>query len=551
MSEREEPTGSLPGEPSPGPTLPELGETIGPYHLLGVLGTGGFGVVYEAEQSQPVRRRVALKVIKPGMDSATVVARFEAERQALAVMDHPCIAKVFDGGMTDPAQGSRPYFVMELVRGDPITEFCDKNRLNIRERCALMIRVCEAVQHAHAKGVVHRDIKPSNILVRYGADGHAEPKVIDFGVAKALNQRLSEQTIFTDRGQVIGTPEYMSPEQAEMSGVDIDTRSDVYSLGVVLYELLTGALPFSREEIRSAALAEMARIIREVEPPRPSTRLSTAASKDAESAQKIVNARRSELRTIAGELRRDLDWVVMKCLEKERERRYSTATALGEDLEHFLRDEPVEAGPPSLGYQGAKFIRRHRISVALGLSIAMLGAVSGSMMLWSLAQADRAREDRDALRTILAYERRELSDPLRVNRVDAVLDLTWSVFGETPDGADVASEYVSWFADHSQPIHRRWTDPERAARAESALNNIIRVVEAVDDPGGDSVKYLAKGELWQIYAQTGRLRDARAVAQDERVEAALVGMIGASGTAQDWPLEAFTPKLSKRLGLTR
>ena len=353
----------------------------GKYKVLGVLGEGGFGIVYEAEQERPMRRRVALKVIKPGMDSKTVVARFGAERQALAVMDHPNIARVLDGGATE--QGY-PYFVMELVRGIPITEFCDTHTLGIRERVELFRAVCDAVQHAHSKGVIHRDIKPSNVLVEYEG-GKATVKVIDFGVAKAIDQRLSEQTIFTERGQLIGTPEYMSPEQAEMSGLDIDTRTDVYSLGVVLYELLTGVTPFDRQTLRRAAFGEIQRIIREEDPPRASTRLSSLReSGSAEEVERITKRRRVREAELAEALRRDLDWVLLRCLEKDRERRYSTAEALREELERYLADEPVEAGPPSLFRRGRRrliVLLHSKRSIALcALMIGM--AVTGSILHW-------------------------------------------------------------------------------------------------------------------------------------------------------------------------
>ena len=366
------------------------GDRIGRYRLIEILGQGGFGVVWRAEQTEPVRREVALKLIKPGMDSAAVLARFEAERQALAVMDHPCIAKVLDGGATE---SGLPYFVMELVRGEPISDFCDRHKLSIAERIGLFIQVCEAVQHAHIKGVIHRDLKPSNILIEYHAEGVPRPKIIDFGIAKALNQRLAEATIFTEQGQMIGTPEYMSPEQAEMSGLDIDTRSDVYSLGVVLYELLTGGLPFEPKTLRAAGYAEIQRIIREVDPPRPSTRLGSVGGDEA-TRTRIVEARRADLRELSTALKRDLDWVVMRCLEKERSRRYDGASDIADELRRYLNHEPVVAGPPGAAYRARKFVRRNRGPVAAGLVVAaaLVAAVIGTTwgMLWAMDERSRA-----------------------------------------------------------------------------------------------------------------------------------------------------------------
>jgi len=318
------------------------GTRIGPYKLLQQIGEGGMGVVYMAEQEQPVRRRVALKIIKPGMDSAQVIARFEAERQALAMMDHQNIARVLDVGTT---QSGRPYFVMELVHGVPITRFCDDNKLTLRERLELFVPVCQAIQHAHQKGIIHRDIKPSNVLVTM-YDDKPVPKVIDFGVAKAMEQRLTEKTLFTQFGTLVGTFEYMSPEQTEMNAFGVDTRSDVYSLGVLMYELLTGTTPLERSRLRQAALGEMVRMIREEEPPRPSTRLSSSGN-----LPKIAAARKAEPKRLALLVRGELDWIVMRCLEKNRSRRYETANALARDVERYLKDEPVEACPPSVGYR--------------------------------------------------------------------------------------------------------------------------------------------------------------------------------------------------------
>ncbi|MGP1345672.1 MAG: tetratricopeptide repeat protein [Phycisphaerales bacterium] len=356
---QDRPVGRVPG-------IERSGDLIGRYKLLELIGEGGFGSVWMAEQREPVRRRVALKVIKLGMDTKQVVARFEAERQALAMMDHPNIARVLDGGSTETG---RPYFVMELVRGVPLLEYCTKHGVDTRTRLELFVRVCQAIQHAHQKGIIHRDIKPSNVLVTMH-DGVPVPKVIDFGIAKATNSELTQRTLFTEHRQIIGTPAYMSPEQAELSGLDVDTRSDIYSLGVLLYELLTGTTPFAPDELLSKGFAEMMRIIREVEPARPSTRLSML-SKHA-SGTTGAPGDPLEIRRIGALVRGDLDWIVMKCLEKDRRRRYETANALAADIDRHLSDQPVTAGPPSARYRLGKFVKRNRTGVLAGGLIALL-----------------------------------------------------------------------------------------------------------------------------------------------------------------------------------
>lgn len=366
-----------------------VGSTIGAYKLLERIGEGGFGIVYAAQQSTPVRRIVALKIIKPGMDTRQVIARFEQERQALAMMDHPNIAKVFDAGATS---AGRPYFVMELVRGIPITQYCDENRLTPRERLELFIPVCHAVQHAHQKGIIHRDIKPANVLVTLH-DGRPVPKVIDFGIAKATSAPLVNMTVYTEFRQFIGTPEYTSPEQAEMSGLDIDTRSDIYSLGVLLYELLTGGTPLDRSMFREAALGEICRIIRDVDPPRPSTRLQTRK----QTLATIAAQRRTEPARLPRIIRGDLDWIVMRCLEKDRTRRYDSAGNLALDIQRFLVHEPVSAGPPTVVYRLRKLIRRHRSAFAViaGGIFLLLAAVLGTS--WQAYRATMAEREQRRL----------------------------------------------------------------------------------------------------------------------------------------------------------
>src|SRR6516164_9261837 len=355
----------------------QVGDRVGQYKLREKIGEGGCGVVYVADQEEPVRRRVALKVIKVGMDTKSVIARFEAERQALAMMDHPNIAKVFDAGSTTTG---RPYFVMELVRGIKLTEFSDQNRLATEQRLELFIKVCQAVQHAHQKGIIHRDLKPSNILVTLN-DGAAVPKIIDFGIAKATEGRLTELTVYTELNQLIGTPAYMSPEQALMTSVDIDTRSDIYSLGVLLYELLTGKTPFENKELLTLGLDEMRRTIREKEPLRPSTRLSTLSHLELDTTAK---ARGMEAPRLCSLLRGDLDWIVMKCLEKDRARRYGTANDLAADLKRHLNSEPVVARPPSRLYEFRKTVIRHKVGFAAAGVVVVALALGLGISTWSL-----------------------------------------------------------------------------------------------------------------------------------------------------------------------
>ena len=421
------------------PLAAASGSVCGPYVLVRRLGEGGFGVVYLAEQECPVRRKVALKIIKLGMDTRQVIARFEAERQALALMDHPHIARVLDGGATE---SGRPYFVMELVQGVPVVEYCDTHGLDICERLELFALICQAVQHAHQKGIIHRDLKPSNILVGT-VDGRPQPKVIDFGIAKALRERLTDKTLLTDAHQMIGTPQYMSPEQVDNS-VDIDTRSDVYSLGVLLYELLAGRTPFDLQRLRSAA--EIQQVIREVEPPRPSARVSmlrttggsptpgpktsgpVAAEMSAVAVggiQDVARQRRTDAVTLVRQLRGELDWIVMKALEKDRAQRYDSASALADDVVRFLRDEAVSAGPPSHTYRFRKLLKRHRAAfaataaVTISLLLALVGTLAG------LVQVNAARSsERDQRRKAEASEQAARSEAQRANEMAGFLKQT-------------------------------------------------------------------------------------------------------------------------------
>jgi serine/threonine protein kinase len=375
----------------PVPPTETPGDMVGPYKLMEKIGEGGFGVVYVAEQREPVRRRVALKIIKLGMDTRQIVARFEAERQALAMMDHPNIAKVLDAGALE---SGRPYFVMELVRGVKITDFCDQAKLSTAERLGLFIQICQAIQHAHQKGIIHRDIKPSNVLVTLH-DSVPVPKVIDFGIAKATQGQLTDKTIYTQFEQFIGTPAYMSPEQAEMSGLDIDTRSDIYALGVLLYELLTGKTPFDQKELLQSGLDEMRRIIREQEPPRPSTRLGTM-----EDAQLSTAAARRHVDPpkLIHSVRGDLDWIVMKCLEKERGRRYETANGLAMDIQRHLAQEPVMARPASNLYRLQKLVRRNKVAFSAAAAVAVSLILGLGLSTWLYFREKTARREAESAR---------------------------------------------------------------------------------------------------------------------------------------------------------
>lgn len=423
---------SLAGELPCDALVDRIGHTIDRYKLLEKLGEGGFGTVWAAEQLEPVRRRVAIKIVKPGMDTKQVIARFEAERQALAMMDHPNIAKFFDAGTTEVG---RPYFVMELIRGVPITRYCDQKKLTTEERIDLFIDTCNAVQHAHQKGIIHRDIKPSNVLVTLH-DGIPIPKVIDFGIAKATQHPLTEKTVYTQLQHFVGTPAYMSPEQMEMSGLDIDTRSDVYSLGILLYELLTGQTPFDSKELLAVGLDEMRRVIREQEPPRPSLKVSTLTGMDQSTA--TTNRRIPNVPKLASKLEGDLDWIVLKCLEKDRTRRYETANGLADDLLRHVQDEPVSAQPPSTLYRLQKTWRRNRVAMTAGAVVAIALLMATGVSVWQAARATRAKTDSE--RSLYAANMSLIRNAWEANRINRVRQL----LEETADQPEIGFEWYFW-----------------------------------------------------------------------------------------------------------
>lgn len=425
-----------------------IGGWIGPYKLLQQLGEGGMGTVYMAEQLEPVRRKVAIKLIREGLGSAQMLARFEAERQALALMDHINIATVLDAGSTPDG---RPWFALELVHGVPITQFCDERQLSPRERLKVFVQVCHAIQHAHQKGIIHRDIKPSNILVTL-YDGQAVPKVIDFGVAKAKEQQLTERTMYTQYGAVVGTLEYMSPEQAEMSALGVDTRSDIYSLGVVLYELLTGSTPLGWKRANETTLTDMLRMIHDVEPARPSAQLSVAPT-----LARIAAARHTDASRLPKLIRGELDWVVMKCLEKDRSRRYESANSLARDVERYLANEAVEACPPSTSYRLRRFVRRyHRLLIAAAVVMLLLAAsavLSGWQAWRALAAEQRARESSQQMQVERDRARRALAEQA-AERLDGDLRRLATI------GEVLAS---------SIPLRNDWTEEQLATWLRSAL----------------------------------------------------------------------------------
>jgi serine/threonine protein kinase/Tfp pilus assembly protein PilF len=472
----------------------KLGSQIGRYKLLHVLGEGGMGIVYLAEQERPIKRRVALKIIKPGMDSKRVIARFEAERQALALLDHSNIAHVHDAGTTE---SGRPYFVMEYVKGLPITEHCDRHRLTIEDRLNLFRKICLAVHHAHQKGIIHRDIKPSNILVSL-QDDQAVPKIIDFGVAKAIAHPLTERTLATEESQLLGTPEYMSPEQADMATEDIDTRSDIYSLGVLLYVLLSGALPFDSETLRTGGIEHIRQIIRETDPKTPSTRLT----KLGEEAQKVAENRRTEIGTLAKCLHKELEWIPLKAMRKERSERYRSASELADDIENYLNGEPLMAGPLGTGYKLRKFVRRNRVlvgGVVAVLVVLIVGIVVSTIL--AIGQA-RARIEAQLIADFLENDvlgsasRARIGEATAIYMLDAASKRLEGKFEEKPLIEASIREKLGW-------TYRYIGEPEKAEQ------HFLRAIEIYQKHFGedhpDTLR--ATTDIGWVYEDQGRYHD--------------------------------------------
>jgi len=538
------------------------GAMVGPYKLLEQIGEGGFGLVFMAEQQQPVRRKVALKILRPGMDTRQVIARFEAERQALALMDHPNIASVLDAGETG---SGHPHFVMELVRGVPITDYCDQNRLTTGERLALFTHVGHAVQHAHQKGIIHRDLKPTNVMVTQH-DGVPVVKVIDFGVAKALGQQLTDKTLFTGFAQMVGTPLYMSPEQAQLSGLDIDTRSDIYSLGVLLYELLAGVTPFDRERMRTVGYDEMRRIIREEDPPSPSTRLSTLG----QAAMTVSAERQSDPKRLCRLLRGELDWIVMKALDKDRNRRYETANELARDVDRYLHDEPVLACPPSAWYRFGKFTRRHKSGLRITAAAALVLLLAGAGTSWALRdQAARRRElsDRRAEteQTVSAaliktqQLRKQAGEAPSATSQEA--EAAVALWGQAEASLDQAETALRTGTADARLRHRVSVVQERIEQGHAQARRKANLLRDLDDAhmsrsiwinnsfdfGGASTQYAASFAAYGLEVKPGRTEALaqRIRAEEPAIREALIVAL------EDWhvsAVEAKTSELAKLVG---